>query len=318
MEKDPSKRFQSIAELKNALKTPLNAAPLVPAGSTAPYSPHAAPFASHPLYGSSALSAARPSRRFSFVAWILLGLLLCGGAFAGTHWTEWKQKAQQLLIPPPSPSAPKPPDFALAGSAPSTPATAAPASGAAPADSAQSESTPAQTANAEPAVAESSDEKPAASAAVASPAPVAKPATKHMGGTGAAEKDSSPSDNSSENARKTTPKASGQAEQAETPFLSNRMASYVWVGRYEHEDRAQAAAKKIEDLGLPVAVMPRRGPMGEAYVVVTGPFGPDRVTSVVDWLKAQGFLGVRPINNLAPGHQNPEGRSGTRAGGPEE
>jgi len=91
------------------------------------------------------------------------------------------------------------------------------------------------------------------------------------------------------------------------------------VGRYEREERAQAAAKKIEDLGLPVSVIPRRSPTGEFYVVFTGPFGPDRVTSVIDWLKTQGFLGARPVNNpVAQGRQSSDARSAARVGGPEE
>jgi ACT domain-containing protein len=69
------------------------------------------------------------------------------------------------------------------------------------------------------------------------------------------------------------------------------------VGRYEREDRAQAAAKKIEDLGLSVVVLPRQNQQGQFFVVLTGPFGPGRVQSVVDWLQSQGFSNVRPVKN---------------------
>jgi serine/threonine protein kinase len=323
IEKEPSKRFQNVVELKSALKTPPNNAPPVPS-VTAPHSPmHATPLASHPLYGSSALSMAQPKRHTSVLTWVFLILLLCGAAFASTHWTELKQKAQQMLAPPPSPAAPKPPEFALATSAEPTIAPVAPRPGTAPADGAQPEgpqAPAAQTSSSEPAAADSSDEKPPVSAPVAADP---KPAKHVMASAAAAEeKDPSSSDKSvasPEDVRKNAHKAYGQAGPTAPSFLSEHTASYVWVGRYEREDRAQAAAKKIEDLGLPVAVLPRRGPTGEAYVVVTGPFGPDRVTSVIDWLKTQGFLGVRPINSpMASGRQNSDGRSEARFGNSEE
>ena len=320
IEKEPSKRFQTVADLRNALKTPSNSAPSLPA-TTQHHSSHGMPFASHPLYGSSALSVTQPKRRTSLLAWVFAGLLLCSATYGGTHWKELKQRAQQFLAPPPPPAAPKPPDFALTSS-PEPMVTPMAPSGAAQVDTAQSDSPAAavpQVAPAEPAPAEpKKDEK-----AVPPVAPEAKPVRHVVAGTTAAagEKEVSPTDDQVASLRdvpKTPHKAYGQTGQSVTSVLNEHMASYVWVGRYEHEDRAQAAAKKIEDLGLPVAVIPRRSLTGEAYVVVTGPFGPDRVTSVIDWLKTQGFLGVRPVNNpTATGHQNPDPRSAARLG-PEE
>jgi len=315
IEKEPSKRFQTVADLKNALKTPTNAAPPVPVMTAQQYSSHGTPFASHPLYGSSALSPARPKRRASVLVWVFVGLLLCGATFAGTRWPELKQRAQQLLVPPPPPAAPKPPDFALTSAEPAA-APAAPRSGTAQGDTVQPDAPDTstdQTASTKPARAE---EKPAASAAL----PAAKP-VKHVAAGTPEEKAEPPSHTqvTSSESVPTTHKAYGQAGQVATPVLNDHMASYVWVGRYEREERAQAAAKKIEDLGLPVSVIPRRNPTGQVYLVVTGPFGPDRVTSVVDWLKTQGFLGVRPINNpIAQGRQGSDARSAARIGDPEE
>jgi len=317
IEKEPSKRFQTVADLKNALKTPTNAVPPVPVMTAQQHSSHGVPFASHPLYGSSAFSLTRPKRRTSVLVWVFVGLLLCGATFAGTRWPELKQRAQQLLLPPPSPAAPKPPDFALTSAEPAT-APAAPQSGAAQADTAQPnapDTSTDKTASTEPA---RTEEKPAANTAMPAEA---KPVRHLAAGTpeGKAEPPSDAQVNSSESAPKTQHKAYAQAGQVATPVLNDHMASYVWVGRYEREERAQAAAKKIEDLGLPVSVIPRRNPTGQVYVVFTGPFGPDRVTSVIDWLKTQGFLGVRPINNpMAQGRQSYDARSAARIGGPEE
>jgi serine/threonine protein kinase len=321
IEKEPAKRFQTVADLKSALKTPPNHVPAVPSISAQHHSAHLTPFASHPLYGSSAFSVTQPKRRSSLLAWVFLALLLSGAAFAGTHWEQLEQTAQQILAPPPSPAAPKPPDFALSSAEP-TAALAAPPSG--PAQAAQPDGTQAsstQMSSSEPAAADSHEEKPAVSAPVA---PEAKP-VKHVVATAPAadEKDPPSSEKpaaSPEDTPKNAHKAfSQQAGPMEPSLLNEHTASYVWVGRFEHEDRAQAAAKKIEDLGLPVAVIPKRGATGEAYVVVTGPFGPDRVRSVIDWLKTQGFLGVRPVNNpMAQGRQKSDSRSAARIGGPEE
>jgi len=318
IEKEPSKRFQTVADLKNALKTPTNSAPPVPLMAPQHHSSHGVPFASHPLYGSSALSPSRPKRRASVFAWVLVGLLLCGATFAGTRWPELQRRAQQILVPPPSPAAPKPPDFALTPAEPAN-EPAAQRSGTDAATPDVADTSVVQTASTEPARTESKEEGLAASAAVPTEA---KPVRHVAAGTPGEEKVEPPSDTqraSSENALKTPHKSYAQAGQTMAPALNDHMASYVWVGRYEREERAQAAAKKIEDLGLPVSVIPRRGPTGEVYVVLTGPFGPDRVTSVIDWLKTQGFLAARPVNNPASqGRQSSDARSAAHVGGPEE
>jgi len=71
--------------------------------------------------------------------------------------------------------------------------------------------------------------------------------------------------------------------------------SYLWVGRFENEGRAQGAARKIEGLGLPATVVPRHNENGPFWVVLTGPFGAKRVPSVIEWLQAQGFPNVRQV-----------------------
>jgi hypothetical protein len=75
----------------------------------------------------------------------------------------------------------------------------------------------------------------------------------------------------------------------------NDASTYLWVGRYALEDRAQKAAKKIQDLGLPVTVIPRHNATGDFFLVVTGPFGGQRVASVTQWLETQGFSNVHPF-----------------------
>ena len=72
---------------------------------------------------------------------------------------------------------------------------------------------------------------------------------------------------------------------------------YLWIGRFEREDRAQTAAKRIEDDGLPAVVMPRRNPQShqQFFVVFTGPFAPTRAQDIVQRLQEQGFSNVREV-----------------------
>src|SRR5215831_8196477 len=82
--------------------------------------------------------------------------------------------------------------------------------------------------------------------------------------------------------------------------LRGKGPSYIWVSRFEREERAQDASRKIQGLGLPSVVVPRSGAT-PAYVVFAGPFSPSRVSSVVDWLKTQGFASAREVKSLGLG-----------------
>ena len=90
-------------------------------------------------------------------------------------------------------------------------------------------------------------------------------------------------------------KAFGEASSA----AARQGSKYLWIGRYQKEDRAKATEKKIKDLGLEVTVVTRHGLSGEFYVVFAGPFGDKRIPSVMEWLKTQGFVGVHEVT--APG-----------------
>ena len=80
---------------------------------------------------------------------------------------------------------------------------------------------------------------------------------------------------------------------------------YVWVNRFPHQIGAQNAAKKIESMGLPVTVMPRRHPDNtEFFVVVSGPYSAEKIDSVVAQLKAKGFALARPNRAVAGAHRN--------------
>lgn len=317
MEKEPARRFQSVAELSKVLKSPATASPAPPVMATPNQSSHSTPLASHPLYGSSALSVPPPKPRL-FGRLFVLALLVGTAVYAGTHWqqvNELVQLAQQELPKPPAPGTPRPPDSAPdqdAQSASATPVSPLPSAKPAVTQAADSpapaEQPVEQPAAEKPAPVESAPAKPVVAK---SSAPATKPAVHAaLPASPAHEKSQQQSDDTPEvtpeEVQKRADKAFGETEPVATPPVNDHTPSYLWVGRFEREDRAQSSAKKIEDLGLPVVVIPRQNASGEFYVVLTGPFGPERVSSVMDWLKAQGFLGVRLVKNpLAMGQPKP-------------
>jgi serine/threonine protein kinase len=291
LEKEPTRRYQSIPELEKDLR--FRAAPKIGASSrSAPAAQSildtnfqtqestirtAPTFGSVPSFGSI---GARPEPKGSSLApWVLMVLLIilavAGGLHAKAIWAYAESHlspsllnslAQKVHLPPPVavevpsavPTAPVAAPAAATGAAASDDQSAPPS---APASS-QATAQPAPATNGAPAQAKKKPE-PAASATK----PEQQPADDALPQTAAA----------------------GAGDAA---------AAYLWVGRYEREDRAQEAAKKIEELGLPVAVIPRYNNAGEEfYVVLSGPFDGKRVSSVADWLVTQGFPGVHPIRS---------------------
>lgn len=299
LEKEPPKRFQSVADLQNSLRA--SASPAMPpsAGVAPNYSSHSARSSLPALsYGTALPPQSR--RRVSPVLWVMLGASLI---YAG--YSEWPaiqlrlaQAAANLAAPPPLP-APKPPDFALDSSAAAP--TAQP--NAQPTGSQQTAAQPdaAQSAAPQPSDAQpDSVQPPATKPAAAKLADSALSATRHASTDAGSPAQSRP--------RRPTPDVTAQDIQERTdrydkdepvpvPPVNDHTPSYLWVGRFDREDRAQSTARKIEDLGLPVAVIPRHNARGEFFVVLTGPFGPERVGSVMQWLQTQGFSGVRVVKN---------------------
>ncbi len=297
LEKEPARRFQSIGDLEAAIR---------PTGTPAKASAAAAAIApAFPSRGAAPTPVFYPDapvqRRSSPVAWVLLGAVLVVAGFAGWHWMQVVHLTE-YLAPPAPPTAPAPPDFALDVTA-ARPTAAQPAAApAAVTEHATVESADAKSGSDKTAEAKPVEAKPAETAS-AEPAPVqaaVQPdATPAKGQTSAA-------DAAARVLQKQPNKAFGMSEPTVAPPVNDHTPSYVWVGRFEREERAQSTAKKIEDLGLTVVVVPRHGLTGEFYVVLTGPYGPERVESAMDWLKTQGFPDVRVVKSPSgSGQKNP-------------
>jgi serine/threonine protein kinase len=262
LEKDPAKRFQSIADLETNFRTAL---PVMPPprmlGTTTTNLTHTSTgvprTAAATPSSRAAISKLAPHRTSPFV-WILLGALLVIGALSAFHWLGVAHAANKL--PPPSAAAPpKPPDFAYEHPAPPV----------------------------APVVEDTKPPAPKIVAHVKTPAPEpAKPATPDV----FPRMETGPLHKNSRASASNSAKAPGS-----NPVITNSM--YVWVGRFEREDKAQAAAKKVEDLQLPASIVPRSLGSAKFYAVFCGPIDSKRVGAVSEKLEAKGFLNVRPVSN---------------------
>jgi serine/threonine protein kinase len=239
LEKDPAKRFQSIAELENALRsTRVTGAPVASAALAVANVP---PAASYPtIVANSNTSLALPPKRRSFAAW-LVGLavaVLC--TLGGLKAMRITKMAAQIQ-PPAIPSAPVPPPEVFVIPPPA----------------------PVETAAAPP------ENKPAQPPAVKN-VPPAKP-------------------------KPAVPEIFPRLEWGNRTPKSNAAPAnpnvFIWVGRFEREERAQNVSKRIEDQNLPVAVQPRRDLQGQQFfVVLTGPYQKNgEAQKVLDWLRSSGF-----------------------------
>jgi serine/threonine protein kinase len=271
LEKDPARRFQSVAELEKALRASTTSATGI-ATATRP-----AAQSTHDSHGSNGSAPApahlvaiplKPAKGTPVFAWILLGVFIVFGALTGLHAMSVVKAAKQI-VPPSSPSAPEPPDFAMDKSIPEKEPDVVPQ----PVKAVVSQPPPAAKA------------KPTAEASIKPPSldifpevelPAKRPLSppKHPAAPQAATSAGEPQ--------------SGAAEGDH---------SYVWVGRFAQRDKAQEAAKKIEDLSLPVVIIPRHLPTGEAFAVFTGPYNEQKISGVIEWLRAQGFKGAHAAAN---------------------
>jgi hypothetical protein len=270
LEKDPARRFQSIGELEASLPSAALATPSSrPLGSVVTTNPNRISTGLPRAVAAAAIAQPAPRRTSPFV-WILLGALLVVGALSGLHWLGVVQAAK-LISPPEAAAPPKPPDFAYEHPAP-PPVAPVVAETKAP--------TPVA--------------KPVAHAKAPGPEP-AKPAVPDVFPrmeTGPVRK----------NFHAVTPNSS--KGQGANSVVTNSM--YLWVGRFEREDKAQAAAKKVEDLQLPAAIVPRSFESKKYYAVFCGPIDAKRAVVITEKLEAKGFSNVRQVSNPMAGSKQKE------------
>jgi Protein kinase domain len=267
IEKEPARRFQSVAELEQVLRDATLAAPSagMAAGISAQPDRRTAPAASAPNFGVSI--PLKPARRTPVYKWLLISAFAVAGGLACLH-SMAVMKASKQIVPPVSPAAPEPPEFALDKQIPEK----------------EPDVVPGMAKAAAPQPAPVAKPKPSAQPSAKPTPPEVFPAVELPG-----RRAFSPPKREAGN--ETAKSASGQVISQADAF------SYVWVGRFARRDKAQEAAKKMEDLSLPVVIIPRHLPTGEAFAVFTGPFNEKKIGGVVERLRAQGFLGAHVVTN---------------------
>jgi hypothetical protein len=268
LEKDPARRFQSIADLELNLRSgaPVMPPPRMLGGTATTNLTHSS--TGVPRAASAAPKSQPAARRTSPFVWILLGAMLVVGALGGLHWLGVVQAARRIS-PPEAAAPPKPPDFAYEHPAlpPAAPVVAEPTAPVA---------------------------KPVAHVKTPAPEP-AKPVPPDV----FPRMETGP-------VRKNLHGNTGNPAKGRTsdPVITNSM--YLWVGRFEREDKAQAAAKKVEDLQLPAAIVPRSFGSSKFFAVFCGPIDAKRAVVITEKLEAKGFSNVRQVSNPMAGSKQKE------------
>jgi serine/threonine protein kinase len=311
--KNPANRFQSIAQLENALNGSEGQSL---AGATAPLrTANSQRIVSAPATARIATPSLPPAatqpKGVSPIVWILLGAVMVLGALGVLNGIAKKKVAVERIPPPATLPAPLPPDFAYVSSPPKSPLAVSKVN---PADAEPSKSTPSADPGSELTVAPYTNFKPEISKNNATPEPKSErqpPKLFPRMETGPVKKSFRPSPDAAaatlraDAAAKTggrNPAATKSAQPGpSSPTVTGAStagasrASYLFVGRFQREDRAKAAEKKISALGLPAAVLTKHGDNGDYYVVYSGPYLNEKIASAMEQLEAKGFSNVRAV-----------------------
>ncbi|HXN99550.1 MAG TPA: protein kinase [Candidatus Acidoferrales bacterium] len=291
--KEPANRFQSIAQLEQALD-----------GSAAQNSVAAAPVrtanAQRVVNAPAPVRMATPSaapvaaqrRGPSPLVWIVLIAVIALGAFGILRGIANARAAD--LIPPARLPAPVPPEIAYLSSPPkpiSIPAAEplGPEPSRVPDESAATpvvSSKPAFANNDTPSNPQPEAEAPKGFSRKENGVrarPSAEAAAKILRNDDAASKAAS----------KRQPKRNDAQPAAAIPAATG--ASYLFVRSFLREDRAKEAKTRIEALGMPADVIPKHVGNADVFIVYSGPYPDAEVASAMQKLEAKGFSNVRSV-----------------------
>ena len=301
LEKAPNNRFQSMLELENALRSQM----LTPASDRDTTASPVAP--SNPTIGNTVTAAPLvsdlpPPPRKSRLGWVaaivVLGIVALG---AGIIWHAPVNRDSAEVPAPASKDLPSPAaNVAVAPASSGSGSVTANERAKLETTGAPKTRKPDASLPAEAIVASSTPTHPAAPDS--SPIP---PIANHTASTVSATAETGPAETGSASSQH-APAASGGSG---TPAAKGR-GGYVWVNRFPHEVGAQNAAKKVEDLGLPVSIIPRHNPItdDDFFVVLSGPYSAAKIGGIIEKLKSIGFEGAKPNKEIA-GHVNPSHRA---------
>jgi serine/threonine protein kinase len=279
LEKEPERRFQSVADLESALRSGTPVMPLPGPISTAATTNNG----SSGLRRTAAPVRMAPRRR-SAIIWVLVGLIAVGAVLSGLHWFAVMEASKQIR-PPAAAPAPKPPDFAYQIPAPPPPSLEPEVGDAKPAEIGGSAAPEAATPSPPKSKVPTPSKALTPAPAHANPAP---PEVFPRMETGPARKKlQSPAHNS----------AAPDGATGKSAF------TYLFVQRFEREERAQAAGQKIAAMDLPFQVTPKTWGSRKFFVVFCGPIEAKKVSSVTQLLEGKGFSNVRNVGDLT-GNRN--------------
>jgi hypothetical protein len=266
LEKEPQRRYLSIAELETALAAPhasrmdfASRAAAQKASAAAPVAVVAAPAvaASRPVVTPIAHKATVAKSSASPFLWILVGVGLSGMVLAVLWAGAVSRQAKQIVFSEKF-KAPAPPDFAYEIPAPTNENT---------------EVVTAETRKAEP----PETSKPTASA----PPPAAKKA--------AAPPEVFPRMETGPVRNRIAAALKAARPEAVTAVPNE----YIWAGRYDSLAKARDKQKIVEHMLLPSEIKSWRGLKGMVYALWVGPVKTSRAPVDVQNLKAKGFSGAK-------------------------
>jgi hypothetical protein len=292
--KEPANRFQSIAQLEQALNGSEQnlAAAAAPARTAGAQRVVSAP-ATARIATPSIAPAATQRRGPSPIVWVLLIAVIVLGAL-GTLRGIANSRAVDL-IPPAGRPAPVPPEIAYLSSPPKPVSIIT--AGAEPVGPEPSRVPDEHTA-----------EPPATSKPVfanndtpANPQPEAETPrgiSRKGGGLGARpsaaeaakilRNDAAPRTNAKRQAAK-------KDVPPETPAPAATGASYLYVKTFLREDRAKEAETRIEGLGMPAGVVQKHVGNADVFIVYSGPYPDAQISSAMQKLEEKGFSNVRSV-----------------------
>jgi len=271
LEKEPGKRFQSVAELESVLsaKGVTGTTGFTPA-AVLPVRSNPTPVRVTPI--SMAPKIVEP-RRSSHLGWILFGLFaaiaILGSLRANKIWTTAEKIASPDEMPAPQPP-PNASDKVFLPAVVAKPAAAKPAPKRAviksPAEIAKSEKAetpaPQASAQAQPANAQPANVQPARNLSLFAQQQRSEKILSQQG--------------SANNAG---------------------AATFLWVGRYGKEDSAQKAVRKLKGLSQNAFVVTKHFGSADFYAVFVGPVGAKNASDTSEWLESQGFRNVHAVKN---------------------
>jgi len=294
--KEPANRFQSIAQLEQALNGSeaqnLAAAAAVPVRTAGAQRVVSAPAPAR-IATPSIAPVATQSKGPSPIVWVLLIAVIVLGAFGTLRGIANARAAD--LVPPARLPAPVPPEIAYVSSPPKPVSIITATEPVGPEPSrVPDENAAVPAAASKPAFA--NNETPA------NPQPEAettKGSSRKEGGLRArpsaaeAARTLRNDDAASKNAAKRQPQRNDA--QAETPAPAATGASYLYVKSFLREDRAKEAETRIEGLGMPAGVVQKHIGKADVYIVYSGPYPDAQVASAMQKLEEKGFSNVRSV-----------------------